>query len=143
VLTYEPPLFGTLPRFLECSFDLEEAYDRVPREKRGVLREYDVDCRLSLVVKSLYFCSEVCARVGGGNHNCSLWVLDWIDSHSRVNESAVVGSCTCRINRLLFANGLVLLTSSEHGFQRDEGGTGRLIHGFVKQTRFRVSFIAL
>ena len=44
--------------------DLEKAYDRVPCEKlRGVLREYGVDGRLLLAVKSLYPCSEVCVRV--------------------------------------------------------------------------------
>jgi len=30
----------------------------------GVLREYGVDDRLLLAVKSLYSCSEVCVRVG-------------------------------------------------------------------------------
>jgi len=38
-----------------CFVDLEKAYDRVPCEKlRGVLREYGVDGRLLLAVKSLY-----------------------------------------------------------------------------------------
>ena len=45
--------------------NLEKAYDWVPRDKLwGVLREYGVDCRLLLAVKSLYTCSEVCVRVG-------------------------------------------------------------------------------
>jgi len=48
-----------------CFVDLEKAYDRVPREKLwGVLREYGVDDRLLLAVKSLFFCSKVCVRVG-------------------------------------------------------------------------------
>jgi len=60
-----------------CFVDLEEAYDRLPREKRwGLLREYGVDGCLLLAVKSLYSCSEVCVRGGGVNHNCSPWVLD-------------------------------------------------------------------
>ena len=48
-----------------CFVDLEKAYDRVPREKLlEVLREYGVDGRLLLCVKSLYSCSEVCACRG-------------------------------------------------------------------------------
>jgi len=39
--------------------------------------------------------------------------INWIDSQSRVDEGVSVGSC--RINRLLFADNLVLLASSEHG----------------------------
>ena len=50
--------------------DLEKAHERVPREKLwGVLREYGVDGRLLLAVKSLYSCSEVWIRVDGVNHN--------------------------------------------------------------------------
>jgi len=37
-----------------CGFDLEQALDKVPREKLwGALREYGVDGRLLLVVKPL------------------------------------------------------------------------------------------
>jgi len=51
--------------FSTCFVDLEKAFDRVPREKFwGVLREYGIDGRLLLAVKSLYSCSEVCVRVG-------------------------------------------------------------------------------
>jgi len=73
---------STLQQIFEKSWeyakhDLEKSYDRVPREKLwGVLREYGVDGRLLLAVKSLYSCSEVCVHVGGVNHNCSQWVLD-------------------------------------------------------------------
>jgi len=42
--------------------------------------------------------------------------MNWMDSHSRVDERVTIGSC--RINRLLFANNLVLLASSEHDFQQ-------------------------
>jgi len=49
-----------------CFVDLEKTYDRVPREKlSGHLREWSVDGRQRLSVKSLYSCSEVCIRVGG------------------------------------------------------------------------------
>jgi len=49
-----------------CFVDFEKAYDRVPREKLWeVLREYGVDRRLLLAVKSLYSCSEVRVCVGG------------------------------------------------------------------------------
>ena len=47
-----------------CFVDLEKAYDRVPCEK-GVLREYVVDGRLLLAVKSLYSCSEDCVVLRG------------------------------------------------------------------------------
>jgi len=41
--------------------DLKKAYDRIPREKLlgSVLREYGVNGRLLLAVKSLRSCSEV------------------------------------------------------------------------------------
>jgi len=39
---------------------------RVPREKLWrVLREYSVDSRLFLAVKSTYPCSKICVRIGG------------------------------------------------------------------------------
>jgi len=41
--------------------------------------------------------------------------MNWIDSHSRVEEG--VTSVSCRMNRLLFADGLVLLASSQQGLQ--------------------------
>jgi len=43
--------------------------------------------------------------------------MHWIDSHSRVDEGVTVGSC--RINRLLFAEDLVLLASSQQGLQHE------------------------
>jgi len=66
------------------------------------------------------------------NHDCSPLVLDsdksvllspllfavymnWTDTHSRVDEGVGVGSC--RINRLLFADNLVLLASSQQSLQ--------------------------
>jgi len=37
--------------------------------------------------------------------------MNWIESHSRINESVTVGSC--RANRLLFVDDLLLLASSQ------------------------------
>jgi len=49
-----------------CFVDLKKAYDWVPYEKLWeVLWEYGVDGRLLLIVKSLYFCSEICVCVMG------------------------------------------------------------------------------
>jgi len=42
--------------------------------------------------------------------------MNWIESHSRVDEGVIVGSN--RINHLIFADHLVLLESSEQGFQQ-------------------------
>ena len=62
-----------------CFVDFEKAYDWVPREKLwGVLRENGVDGNLLLTVNTLYFSSEVCVRVGGGNSqqfNVRCWTL--------------------------------------------------------------------
>ena len=41
--------------------------------------------------------------------------MTWIDTHSRVDGGVTVGAC--RINRLLFADDLVLLTSSQQSLQ--------------------------
>ena len=61
-----------------CFVDLEKAYNRVPCEKLwGVLREYGVDGRLSLAVKSLYIPAQKFVSVSGElNHDRSPLVLD-------------------------------------------------------------------
>jgi len=41
--------------------------------------------------------------------------MNWIDSHSRVDDGVTFRNCM--INRLLFVEDLVLLASSEHGLQ--------------------------
>jgi len=41
------------------------------------MREYGVDGRQLLAVKSLYSCSDICDRVGKLNHGRSLLVLDY------------------------------------------------------------------
>jgi len=42
--------------------------------------------------------------------------MNWIDKRSQTNECAMIRNC--KINRLLFANDLVLLSSTESGLQR-------------------------
>ena len=95
-----------------------------------MLWEYGVDGRLLLAVKSLHYCSGVCVGVGGVKpqtytvvigfrQGCVLSPLlfivyiSWIDSHSRDDEGVTAGSC--RINRVVFADDLVLLAYSEKG----------------------------
>jgi len=41
--------------------------------------------------------------------------MNWIDRHNRVDGGVTAGSC--KINRLLFEDDLVLLTPFEHGLQ--------------------------
>jgi len=47
-------------------------------------------------------------------HSLQLY-MDWMDSQSGVEEG--VTAVSCRINRLLFADNLVLLASSQQGLQ--------------------------
>jgi len=42
--------------------------------------------------------------------------MNWIDKRSQTNECATIGNC--KINRLLFAVDLILLSSTESGLQR-------------------------
>ena len=112
----------------------QNTYDRVHREKLWwVLRKYDVDSRLLLVVKPLHSCLDVFARVSKMKSYAkpSLWVLGFgrgvychhsssvhmksIDSRNRLDEGVTVGSY--RINSLLFADDLVLLAFSEQSLQ--------------------------
>ena len=52
--------------FYTCFVDLGKVYGRVPHENLWVmLREYGVDGRLLLAVKSLYSCSEDCVPLDG------------------------------------------------------------------------------
>ena len=88
--------------------DLEEAYDRVPRDKLwAVLLEYDVRGQLLAANKSLYKWSEVCVHVNsikktfsisaGLRHGCVLSPLlfityiDKIDRDSSSNRGFTFG----------------------------------------------------
>ena len=114
-----------------CFVDLEKAYDRVPQDKLWtVLQEYGVNGQLLCVIKSFYCRPEVCVRVNGKQskpfhvgvglrQGCVLSSLlfivymNWIDKCSQADECAAIGNCN--ISRLLFADDLVLLFSTEYG----------------------------
>ena len=117
-----------------CFVDLEKAYDGVPRDKLWkVLQEYGVNGQLLRAVKSFYCRPEVCVRVNGKQskpfhvgvglrQGCVLSPLlfivymNWIDKCSHADECATIGNC--KISRLLFADDLVQLSSTESGLQR-------------------------
>ena len=117
-----------------CFVDLEKAYDRVPRNKLWkVLQEYGVDGQLLRAIKSFYCRPEVCVRVNGKQskpfhvgvglrQGCVLSPLlfivymNWIDKCSQADECATIGNC--KISCPLFADDLVLLSSTESGLQR-------------------------
>ena len=42
--------------------------------------------------------------------------MNWIDKYTQADECATIGNC--KISRLLYADDLVLLSSTESGFQR-------------------------
>ena len=114
--------------------DLEKAYDRVPRDKLWkVLQEYGVNDQLLRANKSFYCRPEVCVRGNGKQskpfqvgvelrQGCVLsplpfiFYMNWIDKCSKADECATIGNC--KISRLLFADDLVLLSSTESGLQR-------------------------
>ena len=121
-----------------CFVDLERAYDRVPRDKlrfckNKVLQEYGVSGQLLRAIKSFYCRPEVCVRVNGKQskpfhvgvglrQGCVLSPLlfivyiNWIEKFSQADECATIGNC--KISRLLFADDLVLLSSTESGLHR-------------------------
>ena len=119
---------------MRVSLIFEKAYDRVPRDKLWkVLQQYGIDGHLLMAIKSLYCQSEVCVRMHGKSsepfrvrvglrQGCVLSPLlfitymNWIDKHSHVNEGVMIGSC--KVSRMLFADDLVLLASSECDLQR-------------------------
>ena len=116
-----------------CFVDLKKAYDRVPRDKLWkVLQEYGVDGQLLRAIKSFYCRPEVCVRVNGKQskpfhvgvglrQGCVLSPLlfivymNWIDKCSQADECATIGNC--KISRVLFADDLDLLSSTESGLQ--------------------------
>ena len=97
------------------------------------MQEYGVDGQLLRVIKSFYSRPEVCVWVNGKQskplhvgvglqQGCVLSPLlfivymNWIDKCSQADECATIGNC--KISRLLFADDLVLLSSTEFGLQR-------------------------
>ena len=97
------------------------------------MQEYGVDGQLLRAIKSFYCRPEVCVRVNGKQskpfhvgvglrQGCVLSPLffivymNWIDKYSQADECATIGNC--KISRLLFADDLVLLSSTESGLQR-------------------------
>ena len=115
-------------------YDLEKAYDRIPRDKLwAVPLQYGIAGQLLTAIKSLYMHSEVCVRVNsattkpfrvsvGLRQGCSLSpILFLIYMHRIVKKSE---SCDrvkigeCAVQRLLFADDLVLLDSTQNGLQQ-------------------------
>ena len=114
--------------------DLEKAYDRVPRDKLWeCLREYGVDEELLRAIQALYKQSTACVRVGGIKstpftvgvglrQGCVLspilfaTFMDRIERRSRGPQCVKIGDV--EVSRLLFADDLVLLTSSQEDLQR-------------------------
>ena len=97
------------------------------------MQEYGVDGQLLRAIKSFYCRPEASVlennkqskpfHVGVGlRQGCVLSSLlfivymDWIDKYSQADECATIGNC--KISRLLFADDLVLLSSTESGLQR-------------------------
>ena len=97
------------------------------------MQEYGVNGQLLHDIKSFYCRPEVCVRVNGKQskpfhvgvglrQGCVLSPLlfivymNWIDKCSQADECATTGNC--KISRLLFADDLALLSSTESGLQR-------------------------
>ena len=117
-----------------CFGDLEKAYDRTPTDKLGaLLLQYGIDGQLPTSNKSLYMHSEVCVRVNsattkpfrvsvGLRQGCSLSPIPFLIYMDRIikkSEScARVKFGKCTVQRLLFADDLVLLDSTQNGIQQ-------------------------
>ena len=117
-----------------CFVDFEEAYDRIPRGKLwAVLLQNGIDGPLLTAIKSLCMHSEVCVRVNsatikpfraskGPRQGCSLSpILFLIYMDGIVRKSESYGEVSIRestVQRLLFADDLVLLDSTKNGLQQ-------------------------
>ena len=117
-----------------CFVDLEKAYDRIPRDKLwAVLLQYGIDGQLLTAIRSLYVHSEVCVCVNsattkpfrvsvGLRQGCSLspiLFLIYMDRIVKKSEShGGVKIRECTVQRLLFADDLVLLDSTQNGLQQ-------------------------
>ena len=122
---------GSMAKISACFVDLEKTYDRDPLDKFWkVLRKYGVDGQLLCVIESFYCRPEVCVRVNGKQskpfhvgvglrQGCVMPPLfftvymNWIGKCSQADECATIGNCA--ISRLLFADDLVQLSSTESG----------------------------
>ena len=111
--------------------DLAKAYDCIPRDKLWeVLLQYGIDGQLLTAIKPLHMHSEVCVRVNsattkpfrvsvGLRQGCSLspiLFLIYMDRIVQKSESCggvKIGDCT--VQRLLFADDLVPLHSTQNG----------------------------
>ena len=129
----------TQMQIFEKFIDLEKAYDRVLEINKlwRVLQEYGIDEHLLMAIKSLYCQPEVCVRVNdkqsksfnagvGFRQGCVLSpilfiiYMNWMNKLSQSDECVTIGRC--KISRLLFADNLVLLVSSESGPQHALNG---------------------
>ena len=120
--------------FFACFVDLEKAYDRVSWDKLWkVLQEFGVDGQLLRANESFYCRPEVCVRVNGKQSKpfhvgvglrqgyvlspfLFIVYMNWIKKYSQADKYASIGNW--KISRLLFADNLVLLCSTESGLQR-------------------------
>ena len=117
-----------------CFVDFEKAYDRIPRDKvwAGLL-QCGIDGQLLTAIKSLHMRSQVCSRVHsattkpfrvsvGLRQGCSfspilfLIYMDRIVKKSEFCGGVKIGDCT--VQRLLFADDLVLRDSTQNGLQQ-------------------------
>ena len=117
-----------------CFADLEKAYYCIPRDKLwAVLLQYGIDGQLLTAINSLFMHSKVCVRVNSATtkpfrvsaglwHGCFLspiFFLDYMDRIVKKSESCggvKIGECT--VQRLLFADDLLLLDSTQNGLQQ-------------------------
>ena len=119
-----------------CFVDLEKAYDRIPRDKLwAVLLQYGIDGQLLNAIKSLYMQSEVCVRVNSATTkpfrvsvcgttdygtarllSFTYSYMDRIVKKSECGGGVKIGECT--VQRLLVADDLVLLDSTQNNLQQ-------------------------
>ena len=117
-----------------CFVDLEKAYDCIPRDELwGVLLQYGIGSQLLTAIESLYTDSVVCVRVNSattkpfrvsvglrqGYSLSPILFLLYMNRILKKSESCggvKIGDCT--VLRLLFADDLVLLESTQNGLQQ-------------------------
>ena len=117
-----------------CFVDPEKEYDCISRDKLwAVLLQYGIGGQLLTAIKSLYMHSEVCVRVNnattkpfrvsvGLRQDCSLSPIPFLTNMNRIVKKSEscggvkIGERT--VQRLLFAEDLVLLKSTQNGLQQ-------------------------